>query len=67
MDDSKDTAVRPDERVCFNCRHVVWMVAIGRGVECHAEENRDPAGNPFRVSSRRYTCEHFEPREESSP
>jgi len=55
----------PNERVCFNCEHLIWGVALGIGVLC-----RHPAkvavGRPFRVPNRRYSCEHFEGHRDTS-
>ena len=25
---------KPDEKVCFNCKNMLWMVGIGQGVKC---------------------------------
>lgn len=51
----------PDERVCFNCEHVVWAVALGLGVRCRHPDNSPPGGPEYQIPSRRHTCEHFEP------
>jgi hypothetical protein len=51
-----------DERVCFNCEHMLWCVGIGLGVLCKHPANNPSGGRFFAVPSRRYTCEHFEAR-----
>jgi hypothetical protein len=42
----------PDEKVCFNCEHMMWMVGLGLGVKCRI--------NRMNIPSRLYTCEKFE-------
>lgn len=51
---------KPDERVCFNCEYMLWMVALGQGVRCRHPANNPADGKLFRIPSRRHTCEHFE-------
>ena len=51
----------PDERVCFNCEHMLWLVALGLGVRCKHPANHQGDGL-FAIPSRRYSCEHFEAR-----
>lgn len=41
-----------DEKVCFNCTHMLWMVGIGQGVKCSLTMDNIP--------NRYYTCEKFE-------
>ena len=49
--------VGPEEKVCFNCKHMLWMVGVGMGVRCSIiREN----GLPKMLPSRRYTCELFD-------
>lgn len=42
----------PDEKVCFNCKNMMWMVGIGQGVKCGLTKEDIP--------SRKHTCEKFE-------
>jgi hypothetical protein len=42
----------PDEKVCFNCTNMLWMVGIGQGLKCSLT-----MGN---IENRRHTCEKFE-------
>ena len=46
---------RPDEKVCFNCRYMMWMVAIGHGVQCRHPENEED-GKMFKIPARDYSC-----------
>lgn len=49
--------IGPEEKVCYNCKHFLWMVGIGMGVRCAINlEN----GLPKMLSSRRYTCDLFD-------
>jgi hypothetical protein len=42
----------PDEKVCFNCQHMLWLVGIGQGIKCDLDKKSLP--------SRYYTCDKFE-------
>ena len=42
------------EQVCYNCQHMLWMIALGLGVRCG--ENTPPKMIPHL----RHTCEKFE-------
>lgn len=46
--------IKPDEKVCYNCRYRLWMVAIGWGVRCGYTEKKKP------IPNLRHTCDHFE-------
>lgn len=41
----------PDEKVCFNCKNMLWMVGIGQGVKCILDKKDIP--------NRYHTCEKF--------
>ena len=41
----------PDEKVCFNCKNMMWMVGIGQGVQCSLTNEIIP--------NKHYTCESF--------
>ena len=57
--DGTNTNPAPDDRVCFNCAHRVWAVALGIGALCrHPANGRD--GRLLRVPNRRHTCGYFE-------
>jgi len=42
----------PDEKVCFNCTHLRWMVGLGQGLKCGI--------NMQTIPSRLHTCNKFE-------
>ena len=44
----------PDEKVCFNCEHLLWLVGIGQGLKCDLNKKSIP--------SRYYTCDKFQKR-----
>lgn len=37
--------------ICFNCKHMLWMVGIGQGVKCGLTRENIP--------SREHTCDKF--------
>jgi hypothetical protein len=41
---------------------MLWLVALGLGVQCAHPANKS-GGAPFRIPSRWYSCEHFERRD----
>lgn len=41
-----------DEKVCFNCANMLWMVGIGQGVKCSLTMQNIP--------NRFHTCDKFE-------
>jgi hypothetical protein len=43
---------KPDEKVCFNCEHMLWLVGVGQGVKCGL--NRKDIPNRF------HSCDNFE-------
>jgi hypothetical protein len=42
----------PDEKVCYNCTHMMWMVGLGLGLECRLTRNN--------IENRRHTCDQFD-------
>jgi hypothetical protein len=55
---------KPEERVCYNCKYMSWMVALGLGVRCGYEyhTNTNPSVKPKlpMVPHLRHTCDNFE-------
>ncbi len=43
---------KPEEKVCFNCKYMLWMVGFGQGVKCELDKKNIP--------SRFYSCDRFE-------
>ena len=58
----KQDEIGSDERVCCNCKHLLWGIALGIGLRCTEPRNYDrSSGNmPPMVPSRRHTCDGFE-------
>jgi hypothetical protein len=50
-----------DEKVCYNCKHRIWAVAIGQGVRCGIDKTN---GFPKLIPGLRKTCGAFEASEE---
>jgi hypothetical protein len=50
-----------DEKVCYNCKHRIWAVAIGGGVHCGNDKTN---GFPKLIPGLRKTCGAFEASEE---
>ncbi len=43
---------KPNEKVCFNCKHIAWLVGVGQGIKCALDRKNIP--------SKRHTCDKFE-------
>ena len=43
---------KPEEKVCFNCKYMLWLVGVGQGVKCDLDKKNIP--------SRSHTCDKFE-------
>ena len=57
--------VDPAEKVCMNCRHMLWQVGVGLGVRCKHPANFTDCTGFYRqmfIPSRRFSCQHFESR-----
>jgi len=52
--DTKIVNPQPDEKVCLNCEHLLWLVGIGQGLKCDLNKKSIP--------SRYYTCDKFQKR-----
>lgn len=42
----------PDQKVCFNCSNMLWLVGVGQGVKCRLDFKS--------IDSRYHSCEKFE-------
>jgi hypothetical protein len=43
---------KPEEKVCFNCKYMLWLVGVGQGVKCELDKKNIP--------SRMHSCDKFE-------
>jgi hypothetical protein len=58
MKDNKiGSDILPEDKVCYNCKHLAWMIGIGQGLRCINDKKEKK--NEM-VPSSRYTCELFE-------
>jgi hypothetical protein len=32
--------IKPEDKVCYNCKFLFWGVGIGMGIRCNNENNR---------------------------
>ena len=66
---SNSKSIKPTDKVCMNCKYLIWSVGVGVGVLCKCESNRIKDGTSskyFAVPNRRYTCEYFEIKNKES-
>lgn len=54
--------ISPEEKVCFNCKHLAWMVGIGQGLKCSNPKKETKYES---IPNERHTCELFEKRSET--
>lgn len=61
MSNKKNPKKNPEvtEEVCFNCKHMLWLVGLGQGVKCRNEKNMRK-GKMLSIPSRWHNCELFE-------
>jgi len=54
------TQIKSTDKICCNCKHLLWLIGLGQGLRCGHKTKRE-GGNthPF-VPSRFHTCELFE-------
>lgn len=45
------------ERVCMNCKHLAWLVALGQGLKC-MHPDKEPKFP--KIENSRHTCDKFE-------
>jgi len=50
----------PDQRVCFNCKHSLWAVALGLGFRCMNTNSEIGKRKPPILPNRYHTCELFD-------
>ena len=55
--------IQKDEKVCYNCKHMAWMVGIGRGLIC---TNPKKIGEFESIPSQLHSCNSFQFNEKLS-
>ena len=49
--------IKPADKVCYNCKHLAWMIGIGQGLRC---SNPTKEKKPEVIPSSKHFCELFE-------
>ena len=49
---NKNDKPSPDEKICYNCKNLLWLVGIGQGIICDIDKKSLPG--------RWHTCDKFE-------
>jgi len=53
-----ENQIKPQDKICYNCRHIAWLIAVGQGLRCNA--NRKQGEIAPIIPSRFHTCDLFE-------
>lgn len=48
--------IQPEDKVCYNCEHLAWMIGIGQGLRC---TNPKKEIKLEMIPSSKHTCELF--------
>jgi hypothetical protein len=46
--------IKPTDKVCYNCKYLLWMVGIGAGLRCGYNMK-----NTLKIPSSKHTCHKF--------
>lgn len=60
---------KPEEKVCYNCKYMLWLVGLGLGVRCGYEYHTSEewkAKIPEMVPHLRHTCVKFESKHQNA-
>lgn len=52
--------IDPNNKVCYNCKYMSWLVGVGFGVRCTNKESEIGKKNPPILPSSSHTCDKFE-------
>jgi hypothetical protein len=52
-----DNKINLEDKVCYNCKYMAWLVGIGLGLKCNHPEKIDVSKT---IPSRYHTCDLFE-------
>lgn len=52
--------IKPSDKICYNCKHLSWLIGVGQGLRCSHKSKREEGKMPPLVPSRFHTCELFE-------
>lgn len=56
--------IKPTDRICYNCKHLSWLIGVGQGLRCGHKTKREEGQIAPLVPSRFHTCVLFEYKEE---
>jgi hypothetical protein len=56
--DNSTLSLEPDEKVCFNCKYMLWLVGLGLGLKCNLDKSKIP--------NRYHTCSKFDFKTENN-
>lgn len=59
----KMNQIKPEDKVCYNCKHLLWMIGIGQGLRCGHPKERGDLKFPPIIPKRTHTCGLFETKE----
>jgi len=62
MNQNKPTIreIKPEDKICFNCKYMLWAVALGYGVRCTHPDTYLLGDRPPMIPNRFHTCDLFE-------
>ena len=61
----KEDKIDTSEKVCYNCKHLAWLIALGQGLRC-VLPGEDGKRKYEMIPRRRHTCEFFENKHEEN-
>jgi len=54
------TQIKSSDKICFNCKHLAWLIGVGQGLRCGHKTKREEGKMAPLIPSRFHTCELFE-------
>ena len=48
------------ESICLNCKHLLWLVALGQGLKCGSIDKNKGKSGVSSIPSSTHTCKFFE-------
>jgi hypothetical protein len=58
----QENKIDKSERVCFNCKHLAWLIALGQGLRCVLPQENGKRKYEM-IPRKTHTCEFFEPKD----
>lgn len=52
--------IKIDEKVCYNCKHIAWLIGVGQGLKCSNPKKENKLES---IPSKHHTCDLFEIKE----